>query len=229
MDSCESEQHQQEISALDLAPEQLKDAIKQKESNIFVFLDERRGINPGLHQNMFESMFDIKHSVSSLSNPSQFDDPLTPTPRGGLGGRFNYKNVEKMIGDQYDTRAIMTPFTPKGNGNATPSRTNYSFSSPVSIAQKRSYHKEKLFDVYAPPGPLGIIIDTTPEGPMIHSLKPSSQLLGLVNPGDLIVGLDGVDTRNMTAATFTRLMAKRSQGERKITLLKGFEPLTPTK
>ncbi|KAL7545773.1 hypothetical protein ACHAWF_012725 [Thalassiosira exigua] len=51
--------------------------------------------------------------------------------------------------------------------------------------------------------------------------------MGLVNPGDLIVGLDSVDTR-MTAATFTRLMAKRSQGERKITLLKGLAPLTPT-
>lgn len=224
MDSCDSEQ--KEISALDLAPDQLKVAIKQKESNIYVFLDETSGSSSRQHQNMI----DIKHSVSSLSNPSQFEDPFTPTPRGGhLGGRFNYNNVEKMIGDQYDTRAIMTPFTPKGNGNATPSRTSYSFSSPVSIAPKRSYHKDKLFDVYAPPGPLGIIIDTTPEGPMIHSLKSSSQLLGLVNPGDLIVGLDGVDTRNMTAATFTRLMAKRSHGERKITLLKGLEPLTPTK
>ena len=220
MYSCDSEQNQQEISALDLAPEQLKDAIKQKERNIFVFLDEERGImSSGLHQNMI----DMKHSLSTLSNPSQLEDPFTPTPRGGLGGRFNYNNVEKMIGDQYDTRAIMTPFAPKGNGNATPSRTNYSFGSPASIAPKRIYHKDKLFDVYAPPGPLRIIIDTTPEGPMMNLLKPSSQLLGLVNPGDLIVGLDGVDTRNMTAATFTRLMAKRSQGERKITLVKGLE------
>lgn len=222
----ESNQEQKEISALDLAPDQLKVAIKQKDRNIYVFLDEpSRKLTPG------QPNLDIKHSVSSLSNPSQIDDQFTPTPRGGhsLGSRFNYNNVEKMIGDQFDTRAILTPFAPKGNGNVTPSRTNYSFSSPMSVSQsqKRTYQKDKLFDVYAPPGPLGIIIDTTPEGPMIHSLKPSSQLLGLVNPGDLIVGLDSVDTRNMTAATFTRLMAKRSQGERKITLLKGLEPMTP--
>ncbi len=213
-ESHDSEQHEKEISALDLAPDQLKEAIKQKESNIFVFLDERKGSSYGQHQ----SMLDIKQSISSLS------DPFTPTPRGGyLGRRFNYNNVEKLIGDQYDTRAIMTPFTPKGNGNGTPSRSNYSFSSPVSISRNRNYHEDKVFDVCAPPGPLGIIIDTTTEGPMIHSLKPSSELLGLVNPGDLIVGLDGVDTRNMTAATFTRLMAKRSHGERKITLQKGLE------
>lgn len=230
-DSNDSEEHKKinEISALTLSPEQLKAAIKKKETNIFVFTDEReRG--PSAHgSDHHDQDLEIKHSVSSLSNPSQIEELVSP--RGGyLGEHFNYTNVEKMLGDQYDTRAIMTPFAPKGNsGNATPSRrTNYSFSSPVnSVTRTRSSRKDKLFDVYAPPGPLGIIIDTTPEGPMIHSLKPTSQLLGLVNPGDLIVGLDGVDTRNMTAATFTRLMAKRSQGERKITLLKGLAPLTP--
>ena len=95
-----------------------------------------------------------------------------------------------MIGDQYETRAVMTP-------------------------------KDQLYDVHVPPGSLGIIIDTTPEGPAIHSLRPKSQLLGLVEPGDLIVGLDGGDTRMMTAATFTALMAEKSQSERRITLLKG--------
>jgi C-terminal processing protease CtpA/Prc len=45
-------------------------------------------------------------------------------------------------------------------------------------------------------------------------------MLGLINPGDSIVGLDDQDTRSMTAASLTRLMAKKSsQKERKITLL----------
>jgi C-terminal processing protease CtpA/Prc len=51
-------------------------------------------------------------------------------------------------------------------------------------------------------------------------LKRTSPMLGLINPGDLIVGLDDEDTRGMTAATLTRLMARKSaQKERKITLL----------
>lgn len=234
-DSGDTEE-KNEISALDLSPEALKAAIKKKTGNIFVFTDGHKRAAPSGPAITKEGSGDadeleIKQSVSSLSNPSQIEELTSPSPRAYLGDHFNYTNVEKLIGDQYDTRAIMTPFTPKGNsGNATPSRrTNYSFSSPVnSVSRTRTARKDKLFDVYAPPGPLGIIIDTTPEGPMIHSLKPTSQLLGLVNPGDLIVGLDGVDTRNMTAATFTRLMAKRSQGERKITLLKGLAPMTPT-
>ena len=82
------------------------------------------------------------------------------------------------------------------------------------------YLRRELFDCYAPPGPLGIVIETTPEGPMVHSLKPESKLASLIHTGDLVVGLDDLDTRGMTAATLTRLMAKRTQQpQRKITLL----------
>lgn len=77
-----------------------------------------------------------------------------------------------------------------------------------------------LYDVFAPPGPIGMVVDTTRDGPVVHTLKSTSPLIGLIYPGDLIVGLDDMDTRSMTAATLTRLMAKKSQQtERKITLL----------
>ena len=83
-----------------------------------------------------------------------------------------------------------------------------------------SSRRAGLFDVFAPPGYIGIIVDTTKHGPVVHSLKPTSPMLGLINPGDLIVGLDDQDTRSMTAATLTKLMAKKAnQKERKITLL----------
>lgn len=80
--------------------------------------------------------------------------------------------------------------------------------------------QKDTYDVFAPPGPIGIVVDTSKMGPAVHSLKSTSPMLGLINPGDLIVALDGEDTRNMTAASLTRLMAKKSrQKERKITLL----------
>lgn len=77
-----------------------------------------------------------------------------------------------------------------------------------------------IYDVFAPPGPIGIIVDTTKDGPSVHSLKQNSPMTGLINPGDLLIGLDDMDTRGMTAATLTKLMAeKANQRERKITLL----------
>jgi len=77
-----------------------------------------------------------------------------------------------------------------------------------------------MYHVLAPPGAVGIIVDTSPDGPAVHSLKSASPMLGLISPGDLIVALDDEDTRHMTAAMLTRLMAQKStQRERKITLL----------
>lgn len=92
---------------------------------------------------------------------------------------------------------------------------NYEDSSLSSVRKK-----PESYDVFAPSGPIGIVVDTSKNGPTVHSLKSTSPMLGLINPGDLIIGLDDEDTRKMTAATLTRLMAKKSrQKERKITLL----------
>ena len=177
--------------------------------------------------------------VSDLSDPSEAEGVISPTSHGGyLDSNFSFQNAaDKMIGDQFDTRAIMTPFAPKSgragllgaSSRQGPPYTAYSFSSPTSTAARsyRSFKKDKLFDVYAPPGPLGVIIDTSKEGPLIHSLRKDSQLKDLVNPGDLIVGLDGEDTRHMTAAKLTRKMASKSGETRRITLLKGLAPPTP--
>lgn len=118
-------------------------------------------------------------------------------------------------------------FFATGEGNH--SSRNLGARAPSSdevqqLKEKGSYdsmvHRVGLYDVFAPAGPIGIVVDTTKYGPSVHSLKRTSPMLGLINPGDLIVGLDDEDTRGMTAATLTRLMARKSnQKERKITLL----------
>lgn len=99
-----------------------------------------------------------------------------------------------------------------------PEQTQYKESG--SAGGVPSLKRQGLYDVFACAGPLGVVVDTTKDGPVVHSLKPTSALVGLMTPGDLIVGLDDQDTRSMTAATLTRMMAKKSnQPERKITLL----------
>lgn len=100
--------------------------------------------------------------------------------------------------------------------NATPLVDNHLHLQSYDSATTRG----GLYDVFAPPGPIGIVVDTTKDGPAVHSLKRTSPMLGLINAGDLIIALDDVDTRGMTAATLTQLMARKAtQKERKITLL----------
>jgi hypothetical protein len=76
------------------------------------------------------------------------------------------------------------------------------------------------YDVFAPSGAIGIVVDTTNKGCIVHSLKKSSPMQGMMNPGDLIIALDDFDVRKMNAASLAKLMAKKSQQpERKFTLV----------
>jgi hypothetical protein len=77
-----------------------------------------------------------------------------------------------------------------------------------------------VYDVFAPSGPIGIVVDTTEKGCVVHTLRKTSSMQGLINPGDLIIALDDVDVRTMDASELTKLMAKKShQTERKFTLI----------
>ena len=89
-----------------------------------------------------------------------------------------------------------------------------------SVAASSVVPNAVAYDVFAPAGAIGIVVDTTKKGCIVHSLKKSSPMLGMMNPGDLIIALDDFDVRKMTAASLTKLMAKKSQQpERKFTLI----------
>ena len=74
-------------------------------------------------------------------------------------------------------------------------------------------------EIVAPAGKLGIIVDTSNDGPIIHSVNDDSPLLGRVFPGDHIIAVDGEDTSNWSAHHVTKLVALKSGSKRKLTLL----------
>lgn len=74
-------------------------------------------------------------------------------------------------------------------------------------------------DCYAPPGKLHIVIHSTKDGPAVHTVKQGSSLQGHIFPGDLIISVDNVDTRTFTAEQVMKMMASKSDQERKITVL----------
>jgi len=79
--------------------------------------------------------------------------------------------------------------------------------------------KQVRRDVYAPAGKLGIIVDTSSDGPVVHSIKADSPLVGKVFTGDYIVAVDDEDTSNWSAHYVTKLVARKSGSVRKLTLL----------
>ncbi|KAL3923163.1 MAG: hypothetical protein SGILL_001810 [Bacillariaceae sp.] len=72
--------------------------------------------------------------------------------------------------------------------------------------------------IQAPSGKLGIVIDTTVEGPVVHNVNAESRLQGAIFPGDIIVAIDNVDTRAMSASAITALMVKTAGQERTLTV-----------
>ena len=72
--------------------------------------------------------------------------------------------------------------------------------------------------VSAPPGKLGIVIDTTVEGPVVHNVNNGSRLTGKIYSGDIIIAIDDVDTRAMSASAITALMVKTANQQRTLTV-----------
>jgi len=194
--------------------------ISHKQPEEYIPANTRRNV---------DDQYDNHNLPRKMSNKQQYDDeydhlqrPLHKSKQFNNHASLALQNWTKdnlpqddMIDDQLNDG----PSIPDKQNTHQMLRSRGSNNSKTKRGQQR---RGRIYDFYAPPGALGVVIDSTPEGPMIHSLKKTSPLLGMVNRGDLIIGLDGINTRNMTAGRLTRIMAKRSQQpQRKLSFLVG--------
>jgi len=79
----------------------------------------------------------------------------------------------------------------------------------------------KIIKVKAPPGKLGIVIDTTIDGPVVHKVVAGSPMEGELFPGDIIMSIDDVETKAMSASAITSLMVKTANQRRTLSIMKG--------
>lgn len=76
------------------------------------------------------------------------------------------------------------------------------------IAPERLLYNLPRQHCYAPPGKVGVAIDIQDGQPVVHKVKKGSPLEGLLQPQDIVVAIDDVDTNCMSAADVTHLMVK---------------------
>ncbi|KAL3908046.1 MAG: hypothetical protein SGILL_008633 [Bacillariaceae sp.] len=84
-------------------------------------------------------------------------------------------------------------------------------------------NKEEILHVFAPPGKLGVVIDTPDDGspPLIHAVKENSVIYGRVQVGDKLVAVDDEDVRTMTAVKVSKLISRKSANpSRKLTIVR---------
>jgi PDZ domain len=114
----------------------------------------------------------------------------------------------------------MEGYSVKAGGSTTVDNPgSVDVASAASGALSSLRHNMLARTVMIPPGKLGIVVDTTLEGPVVNRVNEASPVEGLLFPGDIIVAVDDVDTRAMSASAIYSLMKKTSDMRRKITVL----------
>ena len=73
--------------------------------------------------------------------------------------------------------------------------------------------------VTAPPGRLGLILDSLPEGGVfVHVIKAGSPLRGVLFKGDVIMKIDDIVVSRMRISHVTSILSKMSRNERQLTI-----------
>ncbi|KAL3781227.1 hypothetical protein HJC23_003544 [Cyclotella cryptica] len=164
-------------------------------------------------------------STGSLTNKAESiraNDQITPQA-DGFGFIADFDNLTtraSSFGDETMHKLtngahLLSPITYEKDLQTSVTSQDFSFGNLLADP-----HNE-LYECHAPPGPLGIVIDSTPLGPRVKSLNPMSSLFNYMSPGDIIVGVDDVDTVGMEAAEFWQLVSRKAnQRKRVLTMLK---------
>jgi hypothetical protein len=103
------------------------------------------------------------------------------------------------------------------NPTLTTQKTYRSDNTPKANNITRA---RRIYEVRAPPGPLGIVIDRSNDGPFVHDIKKMSPLNGLVNKGDIILSIDGWNCKNKDGNDVSNwIRTKPNKGEQVLTLM----------
>lgn len=82
--------------------------------------------------------------------------------------------------------------------------------------------KEVALEVWAPPGKLGVVIDTPNDGaPVVHAIKDSSPIADKLQVGDKLIAVDDENVETMTAIKVSKLISRKSANStRKLSIVR---------
>ncbi|KAL3779437.1 hypothetical protein ACHAWO_000163 [Cyclotella atomus] len=99
----------------------------------------------------------------------------------------------------------------------------------ISAMTGSSFREEpagETFEVIAPSGKLGVVVDIPPDrrgAPFVCDIREESPLYGQIEPGDKIYAVDDEDVRKMSAIKVSKLLAQKAeQPERIITVFREY-------
>ena len=73
--------------------------------------------------------------------------------------------------------------------------------------------------IQAPPGKLGIVLDSTKYGQVVREVTPNSPLRHQLFVGDIIVAIDKISTQSLNSVSITELMLRTAGLSKQFTVL----------
>merc|ERR1712008_224555 len=151
-------------------------------------------------------------SVGTIDHDYQPNYPNYPGTVSSAGGtigsrtflsRFSGGDSIRTPGNEtFGTQSVYT------DGNDDQSFQNFRSSTD------QRHTRQDVFDVIAPPGKLGVVIDTPNSGaPVIHSIKDDCPIAEQLLVGDHIIAVDDESVVAHTAVKLSKMISHRSANQ----------------
>ena len=185
--------------------------------------DDDYSFNPLSTDNGYNGKTEFGYDDNSIVNKHSFyrDEPISiPSHSPGAGMlhetiTFDGRRQEESTA-QHNTSDLLS----MENGDDEIPNPIKESAIPQLSSFKQQYKDSEIQVAYAPPGKVGVAIDTIDGHPVVHKVKKGSPLDGLLQPMDAILAIDDVDTTCMSSADVTQLMVKRMNYRRKIVFVR---------
>lgn len=136
-------------------------------------------------------------------------------------GNINHDNENQNTRGPTTSLKLKTQAKDTTYGDMSVASGDYSHNFGNTADGNHNNISEELVTIYTPSGKLGMIIDSPDDGaPVIHNIKDGSPIYDKINVGDRLVAVDDEDTRNMTAIKVSKLISRKSDCERKLTVIR---------
>jgi len=122
-----------------------------------------------------------------------------------------YKSIEQSFASS------QTATLPEPNIIPTVPEENEAIFCDEDTFDKQFSNSETRIEVNAPPGKLGVIIDTASgDRPVVSSIKEKSPLADRVRVGDILISVDGETSTGLTASQASLLISSKASNPRRV-------------
>lgn len=159
-------------------------------------------------------------SFSALTSPEFRDGPLMMSHRAPVVGDNNLVHRRSEMNEPSSWGgAKLEKIEGSEEGSSSQSSTRLSISEYLKAGKQ-------LLEINASAGPLGLVVKSSKNGPIICEISPDSPLHGALQEEDLMVSVNDVDVRKMSAIEFAGyIVSKEQEPQRLIAVLRSMKAL----